>query len=84
LFTCYYSSCDNIVFPVSTATLPGADNRYVNGVAHVHLAFQPQLCDDVLRRVTAAHDTAAAGKEPRRSVPGDEPVAGEHGAGVQR
>ncbi len=83
LFTCYYSSCDNIVFPVSTATLPGADNRYVNGVGHVHLAFQPQLCDDVLRRVTAVHDAAAAGKEPRRSVP-NEPVAGEHGAGVQR
>ncbi|AMO23507.1 alpha/beta fold hydrolase [Ramlibacter solisilvae] len=41
--TCWYSNCDNIVFPVSSATLPGADNRLVRGVAHVHLAFQPQV-----------------------------------------
>jgi hypothetical protein len=37
-FTCFYSHCDNIVFPPSTATLPGADNRHVPGHAHVHLA----------------------------------------------
>jgi len=41
--TCWYSNCDNIVFPPSTATLPRADNRLVQGVAHVHLAFQPQV-----------------------------------------
>jgi triacylglycerol esterase/lipase EstA (alpha/beta hydrolase family) len=40
LFTCFYSHCDNIVFPASTATLPGASNRHVAGTAHVHLAFQ--------------------------------------------
>jgi pimeloyl-ACP methyl ester carboxylesterase len=39
LFTCWYSNCDNIVFPCSTATLPGADNRLLQGVAHVQLAF---------------------------------------------
>jgi triacylglycerol lipase len=37
-FTCFYSHCDNIVFPPATATLPGADNRHVAGYAHVHLA----------------------------------------------
>jgi triacylglycerol lipase len=37
-FTCFYSHCDNIVFPPATATLPGADNRHVAGHAHVHLA----------------------------------------------
>jgi triacylglycerol esterase/lipase EstA (alpha/beta hydrolase family) len=37
-FTCFYSHCDNIVFPPSTATLPGADNRHVPGHAHVHRA----------------------------------------------
>jgi triacylglycerol lipase len=37
-FTCFYSHCDNIVFPPSMATLPGADNRHVSGHAHVHLA----------------------------------------------
>jgi len=45
LVTCWYSNCDNIVFPASTATLPGADNRLVTGVAHVALAFS----DDVMR-----------------------------------
>ena len=43
LFTCWYSNCDNIVFPSSTATLPGADNRLVHGAAHVQLAFLPQV-----------------------------------------
>lgn len=42
-FTCWYSNCDNIVFPASTATLPGADNRLVRGPAHVELAFEPQV-----------------------------------------
>ena len=42
-FTCWYSDCDNIVFPVATATLPGADNRLVRGMAHVDLAFHPEV-----------------------------------------
>jgi pimeloyl-ACP methyl ester carboxylesterase len=53
LFVCYYSNCDNIVFPASTATLPDAENRHIAGVAHVHLAFQPQIYEDVLRCVTS-------------------------------
>ena len=43
LFTCWYSNCDNIVFPSSMATLPGADNRLVLGAAHVQLAFFPEV-----------------------------------------
>jgi len=43
LFTCWYSNCDNIVFPSSTATLPGADNRLIRGAAHVQMAFLPQV-----------------------------------------
>lgn len=50
-FTCFYSHCDNIVFPPSTATLEGADNRHVQGVAHVHLADQPVVFDETLRWV---------------------------------
>ena len=42
-FTCWYSNCDNIVFPVSTATLPGVDNRLVRGIAHVQLGFRPEI-----------------------------------------
>lgn len=45
-FICWYSNCDNVVFPVSTATLPGADNRLVAGVAHVELAFHQRVMDD--------------------------------------
>jgi triacylglycerol lipase len=40
-FTCFYSHCDNIVFPAAAATLPGADNRHLPGVAHVHMADHP-------------------------------------------
>jgi triacylglycerol lipase len=47
-FTCWYSNCDNIVFPASTATLPGADNRLVSGAAHVELAFVPQVLAQAL------------------------------------
>ena len=49
LFTCFYSHCDNIVFPPSTATLAGADNRHLPGVAHVHMAFQPNVFNEVWR-----------------------------------
>ena len=48
LFTCWYSNCDNIVFPASTATLPGACNRLVRGAAHVQLAFVPQVMQATL------------------------------------
>jgi hypothetical protein len=47
-FTCWYSNCDNVVFPSSTATLEGADNRFVHGIAHVDLAFQPEVMDATL------------------------------------
>ena len=45
LFTCWYANSDNIVFPTSSATLPGADNRLIRGKAHVQMAFAPQLVD---------------------------------------
>ena len=48
LFTCWYSNSDNIVFPASTATLQGADNRLIRGNAHVQMAFAPQLIDSTL------------------------------------
>lgn len=50
-FTCWYSNADNIVFPASTATLPGADNRHVPGVAHVALAFHPRVMDETLAMI---------------------------------
>lgn len=48
LFTCWYSTADNIVFPASTATLPDADNRLIRAKAHVQMAFVPQVIDATL------------------------------------
>ena len=48
LFTCWYSNSDNIVFPTSTATLRGADNRLMRAVAHVQMAFEPQVMNRTL------------------------------------
>ena len=47
-WTCWYSNCDNIVFPVSTATLPHAQNRLVPGKAHVALAFDAAVMQHTL------------------------------------
>ncbi|MDQ7958548.1 MAG: alpha/beta fold hydrolase [Rhodocyclaceae bacterium] len=47
-FTCWYSNCDNIVFPTPTATLPGADNRPVHGLAHVEMAFDTRVMRETL------------------------------------
>lgn len=48
LFTCWYSNCDNMVFPASTATLPGAAQRFIAGVGHVQLASHPQVVHECL------------------------------------
>lgn len=47
-FTCWYSNCDNIVFPAATAMLEGADNRLVLGAAHVELGYHPRVMADSL------------------------------------
>ncbi len=52
-FTCFYSHCDNIVFPASTATLPGADNRHLAGVAHVQMVDRPQPFEEALRLLSS-------------------------------
>lgn len=59
LFTCYYSNCDNIVFPASTATLPGADNRLLAGVPHVAMGFEPRVMQEVLAQAGLAHPLAS-------------------------
>jgi triacylglycerol lipase len=50
-FTCFHGHCDNIAFPCSTATLPGADNRHLRGHAHVHMLRHPDVLGEVLRRL---------------------------------
>lgn len=46
--TCWYSNCDNVVFPTSTATLPLADNRLISGRGHIELAFDKALMQATL------------------------------------
>jgi alpha/beta hydrolase fold len=53
LFTCYYSACDNIVFPASAAVLPGARHIPVPGVAHVAMVFEPTVIEQVLASLDA-------------------------------
>ena len=48
-YTCFYGHCDNIVFPASTATLPGADNRHVAATAHVQMLFREPVYAEVRR-----------------------------------
>lgn len=50
-FVCWFSNCDNIVFPTSTATLAGADNRLVEGVAHVEMALDPGVVQACLEEI---------------------------------
>ena len=47
-FTCWYSNCDNIVVPTSTAMLPGADNRLVTSQGHVSMAFSKKVMQESL------------------------------------
>nr|WP_310731942.1 MULTISPECIES: alpha/beta fold hydrolase [Rubrivivax] len=47
--TCFYSHCDNIVFPPSTATYPGADNRHLEGVAHVDMVDRAEPWNELQR-----------------------------------
>ena len=52
-FTCFYGHADNIVFPASTATLPGANNQHLAAVAHVAMVQHPAVWAEVLRRLEA-------------------------------
>jgi triacylglycerol lipase len=53
-FVCWYSNADNIVFPATTATLDGADNRHLHGVPHVAMAFHPTVMDESLAMLASA------------------------------
>lgn len=53
-FVCWYSSADNIVFPASTATLEGADNRFLPATPHVAMAFHPTVMGESLSMCSPA------------------------------
>lgn len=51
LFLCCFSHCDNIVFPASTAVLPGAESLHLAGAAHVDMVYRPEVIAEVFRRI---------------------------------
>ncbi len=53
-FICFYSACDNIVFPASTATLNHADNRHIAATAHMQLITRLEVFDALLGEVAEA------------------------------
>ncbi|HMN92205.1 MAG TPA: alpha/beta fold hydrolase [Hydrogenophaga sp.] len=53
-FVCWYSSADNIVFPASTGTLEGADNRFLPATPHVAMAFHPTVIGESLSMCSPA------------------------------
>ena len=52
-FTCFWSRCDNVVFPTRSATLSGADNRHLPSTPHVQMAYHPAVFEEALRLVGA-------------------------------
>jgi len=50
-FVCWWSDCDQIVFPPPTAVLPGAQARGLEGVAHVALCLREEIWQDVFTRL---------------------------------
>ena len=48
-FTCFFGHCDNIVFPAATATLEGAENRHLPGVAHLAMVYAPEVYAELER-----------------------------------
>jgi len=42
-FSCWWSCCDNIVFPFPVATLPGQHAHRLDDVAHVQLVFDERV-----------------------------------------
>ncbi len=58
-FICYYGSCDNIVFPASSAILAGADNRHLAATAHVQMVYHPDILESVLKCLEPMRETAS-------------------------
>ncbi len=53
-WTCWYGTCDNIVFPVTTAIRVKADNRRAEGLPHVALALDAGVMDACMETISAS------------------------------
>jgi pimeloyl-ACP methyl ester carboxylesterase len=59
--TCFFSVCDNIVFPATHATVAGASNRLLPATAHVHMVSHPAAWQEALRHLDG-QTVAASGR----------------------
>ncbi|MEO6363736.1 MAG: alpha/beta fold hydrolase [Caldimonas sp.] len=60
-FVCFWSHCDNIVFPTPSATLPGADNRHLRATPHVRMVDHAEVIGAVVEIALSSSST------PRRT-----------------
>ncbi len=58
--TCFWSECDNIVFPPSTARLPGATAHHLPATGHVQMADRPEPYAEALSRLGVPESTTKA------------------------
>lgn len=59
-YVCFYGHCDNIVFPPTAATLPGADNRHLAAVAHLCMVDRREPWAELQRALAEPPTPAAA------------------------
>ncbi len=51
LFTCWWSECDQIVYPPSTSVLPGSEAKQLRGVGHIALTEREEIWKELRRRI---------------------------------
>ncbi|MEP6503603.1 MAG: alpha/beta fold hydrolase [Betaproteobacteria bacterium] len=51
LFTCWWSECDQIVFPQPTGVLAGSEAKQLRGVGHIALTEREEIWKEVRRRI---------------------------------
>ena len=54
LFLCFFSRCDNIVFPADHACLPGSETCHLPATAHVHMLHHPTVLRRMLHSLQAS------------------------------
>ena len=68
-FDCYYSACDQIVCPSSTAMLPGARVIELPAIGHLSMLFHPPLFADLLGLLQDHRRTGPVGGSKGDSAP---------------
>jgi len=60
-FDCYYSACDQIVCPSSTAMLPGARVIELPAIGHLSMLFHPPVLADLMVLLQDSRGAGPAG-----------------------